>query len=185
MLEAVGATVLEVDFPLISKYDKIADAEGLIVQWNGFERCELFAYAWDSFLRNTADPNFPSLSMVDHNQIFPGPPGALPDRYERSPNSLSSFEKVLESVKHGNPIIAKLPGLKEALETLESQRKKDFEAWIDEFGLDLVVFPANADIGKADSDIQPYMRGRMVSCIPMEIVSYATWVFPQSQWLWA
>lgn len=34
--------------------------------------------------------------------------------------------------------------------SLEAQRKRDFEDWTDDLNLDLIVFPANGDVGFAD-----------------------------------
>ena len=38
---------------------------------------------------------------------------------------------------------------------LERTRQVDLEAWLDELGLDGVVFPAVADVGPADADVNP------------------------------
>ncbi|KAK3076519.1 hypothetical protein LTS18_012792 [Coniosporium uncinatum] len=43
-----------------------------------------------------------------------------------------------------------IPGMAEALPALEAQRKRDLEDWMDRHGYDLVVFPAQGDVGKAD-----------------------------------
>ena len=52
----------------------------------------------------------------------------------------------------GGKSIWDIDGIAEALPALEAQRKRDFEDWMDERGIDVVVFPANGDIGKADLD---------------------------------
>ena len=53
--------------------------------------------------------------------------------------------------RNGKPIW-EIDGIAEALPALEAQRKRDLEDWMDVNGIDLVVFPANGDIGKADLD---------------------------------
>ncbi|MBP2437153.1 Asp-tRNA(Asn)/Glu-tRNA(Gln) amidotransferase A subunit family amidase [Microbacterium amylolyticum] len=38
---------------------------------------------------------------------------------------------------------------------LEETRSVDLEAWMDRLGLDAVVFPTMADVGRADMDVNP------------------------------
>jgi len=38
---------------------------------------------------------------------------------------------------------------------LEETRRRDLEQWMDALGLDAVVFPALADVGPADADVNP------------------------------
>ena len=76
-LEAAGATVIEVDFPVISNYE--GDRPGApTVATRGLvqpaylrrEIVDLSAWAWDDFLRANGDPALPDLSGVDGAQIF-------------------------------------------------------------------------------------------------------------------
>jgi amidase len=46
-----------------------------------------------------------------------------------------------------------LPGFAEAMRGLETMRRIDFEDWMKANKLDLVVFPAQADVGRADSNM--------------------------------
>ena len=172
VLQSLGATVIETDFPLMEKYDSVSinrdpisngdtavdedstdkqGDSGLTETWNKFERKELVAYAWDDFLLQNQDPACPSLASVDWKTIFPRPLGSLPDRYTKLKAPID-YAGLVESVKNGRTFINEMPGLEAALKTLEYRRKVAFEDWLDENGFDAVVFPANADVGKADSD---------------------------------
>ncbi|MGW5531838.1 hypothetical protein [Streptomyces xanthochromogenes] len=46
-----------------------------------------------------------------------------------------------------------MPHLEEGLRGLEETRRIDLEQWLDRLGLDAAVFPAVADIGRADMDV--------------------------------
>ncbi len=46
-----------------------------------------------------------------------------------------------------------MPELESGLRGLEETRRIDLEAWMDALGLDAVVFPAVADVGPADMDV--------------------------------
>lgn len=172
VLESLGATVVESDFPLMEKYDSVsinhdpisngnkpldedkADNEkgnGLTDTWNRIERKELVAYAWDDFLTSNEDQACSSLVTVDWKTIFPRPPGSLPDRYTKLKAPID-YAGLVESVKNGRTSINELPGIEAALKTLEHRRKVAFEDWLGENEFDAILFPANADIGKADSD---------------------------------
>ena len=52
----------------------------------------------------------------------------------------------------GGKSIWEIDGIAEALPALEGQRKRDFEDWMDKQDIDLVVFPANGDVGRSDLD---------------------------------
>lgn len=157
-LEAMGAEVIETDFPLVTNYedDSISgesnNVEGFKAGWNGKERGQLVAYLWDDFLRANGDPKYPRLGAVDGSQMFPRPEGYIPDRYMEHKNFMNYPGLVeLACNRHGRSIWD-IDGIKEALPALEAQRKRDLEDWMDDHGIDLVAFPANGDVGKADLD---------------------------------
>ncbi|TJV20319.1 MAG: amidase, partial [Mesorhizobium sp.] len=90
-LRRLGADVVEVDFPVVSNYERDRPGaknmvdRGLIPK--GFAEREIWdlcVFAWDDFLRANADPAIADLASVDGPKIFPQPPGTLPDRYEDS-----------------------------------------------------------------------------------------------------
>lgn len=157
-LEALGATVIETNFPVVSRYDKDRDGaqnmyeRGLVPRpWKETEMRELIAYGWENFLATNADPNCASLTGVDPDQIFPTAPGTIPDRDSELGPQAPIHEIVDVSPSVG--ALVDIPDIADALAGLEKTRKVDFEDWLDAQGLDFVVFPANADVGRADSDV--------------------------------
>ncbi|SMQ51068.1 unnamed protein product [Zymoseptoria tritici ST99CH_3D7] len=157
-LEASGATVISTDFPLVTHYedDSISNhtnnVQGFTPDWNSKERGELVAYLWDDFLIANADPNCNTLASVDGTKMFPRPEGYIPDQYMEHKNFID-YPNLVEMVRHRNgKSLWDIDGLAEALPALEAQRKRDLEDWMDQDGIDVVVFPANGDVGKADVD---------------------------------
>ncbi|KAL3445582.1 amidase signature domain-containing protein [Aspergillus insuetus] len=159
ILEGLGATVEEVDFPVVTNFEK-SDENGPVQgtsvappHRNEVDMCQLMAYAWDDFLANNGDKNVAtSLADVDSSTIFPRPPGSVPDKYD-SNDPLVRHTDVVAHITGGRIPTYSIPGLGKALQNLESKRKSDFEDWLDELGLDAVVWPCNGDVGKADADI--------------------------------
>lgn len=158
-LESAGATVVETDFPLVSNYedDSISgianNVVGIKPEWNIKERGELVAYLWDDFLKANGDPNCPSLANVDGTNIFPRPLGYIPDKYMEVKNMMN-YPGVVEFARNRNGKgIWEIEGIAEALPALEAQRKRDLEDWMKQKSIDLVVFPACGDVGRADVDI--------------------------------
>ncbi|KAG4438500.1 hypothetical protein IFR05_006023 [Cadophora sp. M221] len=171
-LESLGATVIETDFPFMEKYDTVSaintkesansgkdfkryqePKDGLTPEWNLMERRELVAYAWDDFLLQNGDPACPNLSSVDPAEIFPHPTGALPDQYTRLGAPIP-YSTLVDLVSKGRGPINELPGLEAALHALED-RRAEFESWLESEKLDAIVFPANADVGREDTDTNP------------------------------
>lgn len=159
-LEALGATVRETDFPLVTNYDynPVTDTSnnviGLPSDWNGIERSTLVAYAWDDFLATNGDPKYPGLGAIDGSKIFPRPENYIPDSFAELKNVIDypGLAAIARKRNRAEQPTYAIPGMAEALPALEAQRKRDLEDWMDERGLDLVVFPANGDVGKADVD---------------------------------
>ncbi|ADX71271.1 amidase, Asp-tRNAAsn/Glu-tRNAGln amidotransferase A subunit [Pseudarthrobacter phenanthrenivorans Sphe3] len=156
-LEAAGAEVIEVDFPVVSNYEgdrpgaPTIATRGLVPP--GYLRREivdLSAWAWHDFLDANGDPNLRSLSDVDGAAIFPGPDGSLPDRYHGFEDDISDYPSWIRA--NGVPVMAEIPHLAAGLRGLEETRRIDLEQWMDGLGLDAVVFPAAADVGPADAD---------------------------------
>jgi amidase len=158
VLEGLGATVEEVDFPVVTKFESPnADTpvEDSIAppHHNEIDMCQLMAYAWDDFLANNADGKVAtSLAQVDSATIFPRPPGSIADRYDSS-DPLVRHTDVVAHITKGRIPTYEIPGMGKALGNLEARRKADFEDWLDALGLDTVVWPCNGDVGKADADI--------------------------------
>jgi amidase len=155
-LRRLGATVVEVDFPVVSNYERDRPGTRSMVDRglvpDGFAEREIWdlcIFAWDDFLRANADPAIPDLASVDGPKIFPQPPGTLPDGYE---DSFDLAEYVVRAKRGVTPFEA-IPELEAGLKGLEATRRIDFEDWLDAQGLDAVVFPAVADVGPADADV--------------------------------
>ncbi|KAL2838280.1 amidase signature domain-containing protein [Aspergillus pseudoustus] len=159
ILEGLGAKVIEVDFPVVTKFEKPDESNA--AQGNGIapphrnevDMCQLMAYAWDDFLANNGDRNVAiSLADVEPSTIFPRPPGSIPDKYD-SNDPLVRHTDVVAHITGGRIPTYAIPSLGKALHNLETRRKADFEDWVDELGLDAVVWPCNGDVGKADADV--------------------------------
>jgi Asp-tRNA(Asn)/Glu-tRNA(Gln) amidotransferase A subunit family amidase len=155
-LEALGATVIETDFPLVSNYEDDSQSGhtnnvvGFQPDWNGKERGELVAYLWDDFLKQNGDPDYPDLASANGSQMFPRPAEYIPDRYMEQKNFMDYPGLVKRARERNGKSIWAIDGIAEALPALEAQRKRDLEDWMDGLDIDAVVFPANGDVGRAD-----------------------------------
>ncbi|KAF9777051.1 hypothetical protein IL306_004680 [Fusarium sp. DS 682] len=157
ILEGLGATVVETDFPLVTEFEKPLSPEDNTSETpphrNEIDMCQLMAYSWDDFLAANQDNKVAStLAQVESSTIFPQPPGCLPDKYD-SNDPLVRHTAVVAHITNGRVPTYDIPNIGKALQNLESKRKSAFEDWLDALGLDMVVWPCNADVGKADADI--------------------------------
>lgn len=158
VLESLGATVVEVDFPVVTNFEK-PDSDNPATESiappykNEIDMCKLMAYAWDDFLAANGDRKVAtSLAQVESSTIFPPPPGSIPDKY--GPNDpLVRHADVVAQITGGRVPTYEIPGMADALKNLELARKTDYENWMATLGLDAVVWPCNADVGKADADV--------------------------------
>ena len=157
-LEAHGAEVIEVDFPVVSNYEgdrpgapKIHTRGLVSPAYLAREILDLSAWAWDDFLRANDDPALPSLAGVDGARIFPHPPGALPDRYTGFDDDIAEYPAHVRQHPVGS--FTEIPELAAGLAGLERTRQVDLEEWMDALRLDAVAFPAVADVGPADMDV--------------------------------
>ncbi|PNG37785.1 amidase [Pseudomonas protegens] len=158
-LEAAGAEVLEVDFPLVSNCE--GDRPGAPTVYNrGLvskeflhdELWELSGWAFDDFLRANDDPKLNRLADVDGPQIFPHDPGTLPNRED---DLAAGMDQYVTMAKRGLKTWDQIASLADGLRGLEQTRRIDLEEWMDRLGLDAVLFPTVADVGPADADINP------------------------------
>ncbi len=157
-LEAHGAEVVEVDLPVVSNYEgdrpgapKITTRGFVTPEYLKREIVDLSAWAWDDFLRANGDPALPDLTGVDGAEIFPHPEGALPDRYTGFDDDIAEYPGQVR--EHPVASFTEIPELEAGFRGLELTRQVDLEQWMDELGLDAVVFPAVADVGPADMDV--------------------------------
>ena len=88
---------------------------------------------------------------MDGSRIFPHPEGALPDRYAGFDDDIANYPAHVRDHPVGS--FVDIPHLEEGLRGLEQTRRVDLEQWMDGLGLDAVVFPAVADVGPADMDV--------------------------------
>lgn len=157
-LEAAGAEVVLVDFPVVSNYEgdrpgaPTIETRGIVShEYLRREIVDLSAWAWNDFLDANGDPALHALADVDGERIFPQPEGALPDRYAGFEDDIAEYPEWARS--HPAATFADMPELEEGLRGLEETRRVDLEQWMDDLGLDAVAFPAVADVGPADMDV--------------------------------
>ncbi|MFM2280990.1 MAG: hypothetical protein RLZZ444_3221 [Pseudomonadota bacterium] len=159
-LEAAGAIVVEVDFPAVSNYESDRPGapsimtRGLVSpEFLHRELLDLSAWAWDDFLAANGDPALSTLADVDGRLIFPHPQGALPDRYTGFDDFLPIYPDQVR--KHPYASFTAIPHMETGVRGLEETRRIDLEQWMESLGLDAVIFPAVADVGPADMDVNP------------------------------
>ncbi|MBT2483450.1 MULTISPECIES: amidase [unclassified Microbacterium] len=159
-LEAAGATVVEVDFPVVSNYEgdrpgaPTIATRGLVApEYLHREIIDLSAWSWEDFLQANGDPALDTLAKVDGSTIFPHPDGALPDRYTGFDDDIAEYPEWVRANPGAG--LSDMPELEAGLRGLEETRRLDLEAWMDDLGLHAVVFPAVADVGPADMDTNP------------------------------
>ncbi|KAF5539495.1 amidase [Fusarium mexicanum] len=156
ILEGLGATVVETDFPLVTEFEKPVGGESRSEtppHRNEIDMCQLMTYSWDDFLAANKDSNVATtLAQVESSTIFPHPPGCLPDRYDAN-DPLVRHTAVVAHIRNGRVPTYEVPNLGTGLQNLELKRKSAFEDWLGALELDMVVWPCNADVGKADADV--------------------------------
>lgn len=157
-LEAQGAEVIEVDFPLVSNCEgdrpgaPTVFTRGLVSkEFLHHELWDLSAWAFDDFLRANGDPKLNRLADVNGALIFPHDPGTLPNREDDLAAGMDEYVRMAERITPWDQIST----LPDGLRGLEQTRRIDLEDWMDELGLDAVLFPTVADVGPADADVNP------------------------------
>ncbi|WP_166821526.1 amidase [Brevibacterium limosum] len=157
-LESAGAEVIETDFPVVSNYEgdrpgapTIATRGLVTADYLDREINDLSSWAWDDFLAANGDPNLATLADVDGTLIFPHPPGALPDRYDGFDDDIATYPEQVRANRYTS--VTEIPELESGVRGLEETRRVDLEEWMDANGLDAMVFPAMADVGPADMDV--------------------------------
>lgn len=157
-LEAAGATVVEVDFPVVSLYEGDRAGvpsiltRGLVTpEYLKREIVDLSAWSWEDFLAANGDPALSTLAAVDGARIFPHPAGAELDRYTGFDDDIAEYPDWVRTHAGVSPW-TDMPELAAGLAGLEETRRVDLEDWMDLLALDAVVFPAVADVGPADMD---------------------------------
>jgi len=156
-LEAAGAEVIEVDFPLVSNCEgdrpgaPTVFTRGLVSkEFLHDELWELSAWAFDDFLRANGDPHLNRLADVDGPKIFPHDPGTLPNRED---DLAAGMDEYVRMAQRGITPWDQISTVPDGLCGLEQTRRLDLEDWMDTLGLDAVLFPTVADVGPADADV--------------------------------
>ena len=156
-LEAAGAEVIEVDFPLVSNCEgdrpgaPTVFTRGLVSkEFLHDELWELSAWAFDDFLRANGDPSLNRLADVDGPKIFPHDPGTLPNRED---DLAAGMDEYVRMAQRGITPWDQISTVPDGLRGLEQTRRLDLEDWMDTLGLDAVLFPTVADVGPADADV--------------------------------
>ncbi len=156
-LEAAGAEVLEVDFPLVSNCEgdrpgaPTVFTRGLVSkEFLHDELWELSAWAFDDFLRANNDPHLNRLADVDGPKIFPHDPGTLPNRED---DLAAGMDEYVRMAQRGITPWDQISSLPDGLRGLEQTRRIDPEERMETLGLDAVIFPTVADVGPADADV--------------------------------
>ena len=158
-LEAAGAEVVEVDFPLVSNYDgdrpgapTIATRGLVSPEYLHREILDLSLWSWDDYLQANGDPKLNRMADVEADAIFPHPEGALPDRYDELDFDIREY---VTRAREGVTPLTEIPEIEDGLRGLVETRRVDLEEWMRDLRLDAVVFPAVADVGPADMDVNP------------------------------
>ncbi len=159
-MQAAGAELVVTDSPVITHYEggrrgapKIHSRGLVSADYLKREIVDLSVWAWDDFLRANGQPGLDRLALIDGARIFPPPPGALPDRYIGFDDDIAHYPAHARANPPGD--FRDIPHLADGFRGLEATRKADLEDWMDALGLDAVAFPALANIGPADADVNP------------------------------
>ncbi|VVM37797.1 Glutamyl-tRNA(Gln) amidotransferase subunit A [Pseudomonas fluorescens] len=158
-LEAAGAEVIDVDFPLVSNCEgdrpgaPTVFTRGLVSkEFLHDELWELTAWAFDDFLQANGDPRLNRLVDVDGPLIFPHDPGTLPNR---EGDLVAGMDEYVRMAERGITPWNEISTVADGLRGLEQTRRIDLEDWMDKLHLDAVLFPTVADVAPADADIEP------------------------------
>ncbi|VVO35208.1 amidase [Pseudomonas fluorescens] len=158
-LEAAGAEVLEVDFPMVSNCEgdrpgaPTVFIRGLVSkEFLNHELWDLTAWAFDDFLQANGDPKLNRLVDVDGPLIFPHDPGTLPNR---EGDLVAGMDEYVRMAERGITPWDQIVTVPDGLRGLEQTRRIDLEDWMDRLGLDAVIFPTVADVAPANADVDP------------------------------
>lgn len=156
-LESLGATLVETNFPLIEEYEgdkpgsESVDRLGVLPDgWMDTEFAHILPFGWDDFLRANTGM---MLADVNADDIFPRPHGSLPDRYEEVEDYDNRYRMSVEFAKQGIPDPREREDFGDGIHGILKLREMLFTSWLQQEGFDGVVFPANADVGRANADV--------------------------------
>ncbi|SCL37015.1 amidase [Micromonospora pallida] len=161
-LTEAGAELVAVDFPLVEAYEgrsarhrDLTAAGYLPAEWTAFELGPLMTWAWQSFLDDYTDSGL-RLADISPYAVRPDPPFAV-DAIENGRlhpgRDVFDFAAILRSAPPAPEVVS--AQVEQAMTGLAAGRRDRYERWLDELGLDGLVFPANSDIGPYDCDVNP------------------------------
>ncbi|MFR0556278.1 amidase family protein [Pseudoscardovia radai] len=156
-LESLGASVEWTPLPIRDLYESAPRTleafarRGLIpADWMEHEWLQLNAAVLEEFIHDFDMSGVSSLLDVDPDDIFPNPHDSVDFRTGRQ---YGFYQKAAEYMRAGRLLPAKdTPELAEGLRGLERIRRECFESWMREAGFDLLIFPTNSNIGRADAE---------------------------------
>lgn len=154
-LEALGAqVVITDDFPAVTGYEDAQhlpkNCPRLPASWANTERGQLIAHSWNEFLQTNGDSAIPDIAAVDNSEIYPDRLRTAPELKYLAPANNIHFSRLAEYVQ-ARPL-HETKDMAEALQTLETMRKRLFDDYLSTHNCDCVVFPAAGDVGPADAD---------------------------------
>ncbi|MCI1217386.1 amidase [Bifidobacterium crudilactis] len=157
-LEALGADVRWTPLPLRDAYEtaprdlKTFADEGLIPHdWMEHEWLQLNAAALQEFITSFDISGLDSLLDVNPDDIFPNPFNSVAHRVHWQ---YGFYQQAAEYIRSGRLLpLDSTPGLAEGLRGLERIRKRHLEDWMRSQQLDVLIFPTNSNIGRADADV--------------------------------
>ncbi|RDW75198.1 hypothetical protein BP6252_06340 [Coleophoma cylindrospora] len=152
-LEGLGAEVVTVDFPVVTKYEDdsvsgiVNNVAGFPDDWNSVERGLMVAKGWDKFLMEAGVET--GLKDVDGQKLFPKHADNMTEYFLEGRNMMN-YPNLVTLAQENPGSLWEIPGIGEALKALEQMRKEVFEDWLEAEKLDFVAFPAAGDVGRAD-----------------------------------
>ncbi|WP_089252273.1 amidase [Rhodococcoides kyotonense] len=156
-LSELGAEVVEVDFPLVENFfEDRPGAESMYTrgyvaeEWEALERGDLASFWMEQFLASNEDPSYTSFGDVDPATIFPNPSRLPADPAATTKSWQTRIDAIVDRMPED---IFTMDGLGDALAGYDRTREEDFDSWLAANDLDLLAFPAVADIAAQDSDI--------------------------------
>lgn len=157
VLREAGIELVEVPFPLADGYEDRGPVRGdfhpaapPVQAWTAFELGPLMTFAWSAFLRDFGDGT--ALADLNPAAIRPNAPDATDLTYRGEGHPGRDAFDFARIVQEDAPTEFEVVQRAEnAVGLFDAARREQYEAWLDELGLDGLIFPANGDIAPADA----------------------------------
>ena len=160
---SLGAEIIHVDFPVVSAYEGDRDGAGTLASngfvpedWDAIEIGDLVASCWKQFLRLNGEADAIRLEETPPEMIHPDPADAVDTRRRASAHEGRDefrYDRIVDYARGspGRPL-QEFPQLVGIMRGLERARRELFEDWMLRESLDMIAFPANCDISRADAE---------------------------------